>query len=318
MMQISSFCNTIVIIHIYTSNKIRLFIKNGKFMEEKMVKKLLLVSLMCVILGFGSVVAAENVVIKGSTTVLPIAQAALEAYMKAHPGVNISLSGGGSGDGIKALIDKSTDIATSSREIKAKEIQLAKGKGVNPVAHAVAIDALAPIVHPKNRVNGLTIDQLSQIYQGKIKNWKEVGGDDLQIVVVSRDSSSGTFESWGHLVLNNARVTPRAQMQASSGAVVQAVSKNRYAISYVGIGYLNKSVKALTVNGVAASAKTALSKEYPIARPLYMYTNGQPTGETANFVDFVVSIEGQRLVAKSGFVPLAAVEQKKPSKKGKK
>jgi phosphate transport system substrate-binding protein len=283
-----------------------------------MVKKLLLASIMCFIMSTSLAIAAESIVIKGSTTVLPIAQATLEAYMKAHPGVNISLSGGGSGDGIKALIDKSTDIATSSREIKAKEVELAKSKGVNPVAHAVAIDALTPIVHPKNRINGLTIDQLSQIYQGKIKNWNEVGGDDLQIVVVSRDSSSGTFESWGHLILNNAKVTPKAQMQASSGAVVQAVSKNRYAIAYVGIGYINKSIKALTVNGVQASAKTALSKEYPVARPLYMYTNGQPIGEAANFIKFVLSPAGQKLVAKEGFVPLTGEVKGKPSRKGKK
>jgi phosphate transport system substrate-binding protein len=297
---------------------IRFVLKKVKFMEEKMVKKILLLSMMCVILSFGSVAAAENVVIKGSTTVLPIAQAALEAYMKAHPGVNISLSGGGSGDGIKALIDKSTDIATSSREIKPKEIELAKNKGVAPVAYTVAIDALTPIVHPKNKVNGLTIDQLSQIYQGKIRNWQEVGGDNLQIVVVSRDSSSGTFESWGHLVLSNAKVTPRAQLQASNGAVVQAISKNRYAIGYIGIGYLNKSVKPLAVNGVHASAKTALAKEYPIARPLYMYTNGQPTGEVAKFVNFVVSPEGQKLVTKAGFVPISAEEKRKPLKKGRK
>ena len=283
-----------------------------------MVKKLLLASMICLAVSNSVAVAAENVVIKGSTTVLPIAQAALEAYMKAHPGVNISLSGGGSGEGIKALIDKSADIATSSREIKDKEVELAKSKGINPVAYTVAIDALTPIVHPKNKVNGLTIDQLSQIYQGKIKNWKEVGGDDLQIVVVSRDSSSGTFETWAHLVLNNAKVTPRAQMQASSGAVVQSVSKNRYAISYVGIGYLNTSIKALTVNGVQASAKTALSKEYPIARPLYMYTNGQPEGVVADFIKFVLSPAGQKLVAKEGFIPLTAEAKEKPSKKVKK
>jgi len=284
----------------------------------KMVRKLLAVGLIWLIFGTSLAVAAENLVIKGSTTVLPVAQAALEAYMKAHPGVNISLSGGGSGDGIKALIDKSTDIANSSREIKDKEITLAKEKGVNPVAHTIAIDALTPIVHPKNKVNGLTIDQLSQIYQGKITNWKEVGGDDLKIIVVSRDSSSGTFESWGHLVLNNAKVTPKAQLQASSGAVVQAVSKNRYAIGYVGIGYIDKAVKGLTVNGITASAKTALSKEYPIARPLYMYTNGQPTGEAANFIKFVLSPAGQKLVVKEGFIPITGEAKEKPSKKVKK
>jgi len=283
-----------------------------------MVKKLLAVGMICLIFCVSQAVAAENVVIKGSTTVLPVAQVALEAYMKAHPGVNISLSGGGSGDGIKALIDKSTDIANSSREIKDKEITLAKEKGVNPVAHTIAIDALTPIVHPKNKVNGLTIDQLSQIYQGKITNWKEVGGDDLKIIVVSRDSSSGTFESWGHLVLNNAKVTPKAQLQASSGAVVQAVSKNRYAIGYVGIGYIDKAVKGLTVNGITALAKTALSKEYPIARPLYMYTNGQPTGEAANFIKFVLSPAGQKLVVKEGFVPITGEAKEKTSRKSKK
>jgi phosphate transport system substrate-binding protein len=282
----------------------------------KMLRRSLVVGLILLICGTSLAVATENVVIKGSTTVLPIAQAALDAYMKAHPGVNISLSGGGSGDGIKAMIDKSTDLATSSREIKDKEIALAREKGVNPVAHTVAIDAIVPIVHPKNRVQGLTIDQLSQIYQGKITNWKEVGGDNLTIIVVSRDSSSGTFESWGHLVLNNARVTPKAQLQASNGAVVQAVSKNRYAIGYIGLGYLNASVKALTVNGITASAKTALSKEYPVARPLYMYTNGQPAGEVANFLKFVLSPAGQKLVAGEGFIPLtvATEEIRKPAK----
>jgi len=283
-----------------------------------MVRKLLAVGLIWLIFGTNLAVAEENVVIKGSTTVLPVAQGVLEAYMKAHPGVNISLSGGGSGDGIKALIDKSTDIANSSREIKDKEITLAKEKGVNPVAHTIAIDALTPIVHPKNKVNGLTIDQLSQIYQGKITNWKEVGGDDLKIIVVSRDSSSGTFEAWGHLVLSNAKVTPKAQLQASSGAVVQAVSKNRYAIGYVGIGYVDKSVKGLTVNGIPASAKTALSKEYPIARPLYMYTNGQPEGVVADFIKFVLSPAGQELVVKEGFIPITVETKEKPSRKGKK
>jgi phosphate transport system substrate-binding protein len=284
----------------------------------KMLRKLLAVGLIWLIFGANLALAAENVVIKGSTTVLPIAQAALEAYTKVHPGVNISLSAGGSGDGIKALIDKSTDIANSSREIKDKEITLARAQGVDPIAHAVAIDAIVPIVHPKNKINGLTIDQLSQIYQGKITNWKEVGGDNLTIVVVSRDSSSGTFESWGHLVLNNARVTSKAQLQASNGAVVQAVSKNRYAIGYIGLGYLNTSLKALTVNGITASAKTALSKEYPVSRPLYMYTNGQPTGEVANLIKFVLSPAGQKLVAKEGFVPVTAEAKEKTLKKGKK
>jgi phosphate transport system substrate-binding protein len=276
---------------------------------KRTAQRMILV-LVCLLAG-ATTAFAESIVIKGSTTVLPIAQAALEAYMKANPGAKISLSGGGSGEGIKALIDKSTDIATSSREIKESEIALAKSKGVNPTAAVVAVDAIVPIVNLKNRIKDLTIDQLSQIYQGKIVNWKEVGGDDLQIVVISRDSSSGTFESWSELVLSKAKVTPRAQMQASNGAIVQTVSKNRYALGYIGLGYLDKTVKAVTVGGVSASAQTAIAKTYPIARPLYMYTDGAPKGETAKFIAFVLGAEGQKIVAREGFVPVAGAAKKK-------
>jgi phosphate transport system substrate-binding protein len=263
----------------------------------------------------GVVFAAESIVIKGSTTVLPIAQAALEAYMKKNPGVQISLSGGGSGEGIKALIDKTTDIATSSREIKKEEVTLAETKGVKPVTHVVAYDAIIPVVHPKNKVTNLSIDQLSQIYQGKITNWKEVGGADLKIVVISRDSSSGTFESWDHFIMKKAKVTPQAQMLASNGAIVTAVSKNRYAIGYLGMGYVNKSLKPLPVDGVKASVETALSKEYPLSRELYMYTNGEPAGEVAKFIAFVKSADGQKIVAKEGFVPLVISKKSKSGKK---
>ena len=257
--------------------------------------------------------ADQSIVIKGSTTVLPVAQGTLEAYMKANPGVQMSLSGGGSGEGVKALIDKTTDIATSSREIKKEEVALATSKGVKPVAHVVANDAIIPVVHPKNKVKNLSIDQLSQIYQGKITNWKEVGGEDLKIVVISRDSSSGTFESWDHFVMKKAKVTPRAQMLASNGALVTAVAKNRYAIAYLGIGYVNKSVKPLQVNGITASIQTAMSKEYPLSRELYMYTNGEPEGHVAKYIAFVKSADGQKIVAKEGFVPL--VDVKKTGKK---
>jgi phosphate transport system substrate-binding protein len=269
---------------------------------NKYLRWLLLTSA-CLVIGAGTAFA-ENIVIKGSTTVLPIAQAALEAYMKANPGANISLSGGGSGEGIKALIDGSTDIANSSREIKKTESELAKSKGIEPLETVVAIDAIVPIVNTKNKVKDLTVDQLSQIYQGKITNWKEVGGEDLEIVIISRDSSSGTFEAWGELVLKGAKVSPRAQLQASNGAIVQTVSKNKYALGYIGLGYLDKSVKGLMVNGVKASEKTALSKEYPVSRFLYMYTNGEPKGETAKFITFVLSPAGQAVVKKEGFVPL--------------
>jgi phosphate transport system substrate-binding protein len=254
--------------------------------------------------GIVSAFAAESIIVNGSTTVLPIGQATAEAFMKKTPGVNISISGGGSGNGIKALIDKTTQVAMSSREMKKEEIELAKSRKVNPVEHKVAIDALTPVVHPSNPVTNLTIEQLSLIYQGKIRNWKEVGGKDLQIVVISRDTSSGTYESWQEKILHKEKVTPRAQLQASSGAVVQAISKNRYAIGYIGIGYVNKSVKALTVNGIVANDENAIKGTYPIARPLYYYTDGQPKGAVAEYIKFVTGPEGQKIVKREGFVPL--------------
>ena len=279
-----------------------------------MIKKTVL-AMVAFTLMSGVTFAGSSIVIKGSTTVLPIAQGTLEAFMKNNPDVQISLSGGGSGEGIKALIDKTADIATSSREIKKEEITLAQTKGIKPVAHVVAHDAIIPVVHPKNKVSNLSIDQLSQIYQGKITNWKEVGGEDLKIVVISRDSSSGTFESWDHFVMKKAKVTPKAQMLASNGAIVTAIAKNRYAIGYLGIGYINKSVKSLQVNGVTASVQTALSKEYPLSRELYMYTDGDAKGDVAKYLGFIKSAEGQKIVVKEGFVPLMDT---KKSGKGKK
>ncbi len=271
----------------------------------KKMLKVLLPCLMCLsFLCAGSVFAGDTIVIKGSTTVLPVAQASAEAYMKINPGVNISISGGGSGNGIKAMIDGSTDIANASRFIKGKELKLATEKGIYPVPHRVAIDAIVPIIHPENPVNALTIEQMSLIYQGKIKNWKEVGGKDKQIVVVSRDTSSGTYEVWAKKVLHKAKVTPRAQLQASNGAIVQVISKNSYAIGYIGLGYLNRSVKAIKVNGIEATVQTALSGTYPIARPLFMFTNGWPKGTVSDFINFVVGPQGQEIVKKEGFVPL--------------
>jgi len=281
------------------------------------LKVISLTILLAILLGLTRIALSEtNIVIKGSTTVLPIAQKLLEAYTKGHRDVNISLSGGGSGDGIKALLDGTTDIANSSREIKPAEEEKARAKNIKPLAHVIAYDAIVPIVHPKNKVTDLSLDQLSQIYQGKITNWKEVGGDDMVIVVVSRDSSSGTFESWGELVLKGARVTPKAQMQASNGAIVQTVSKNKYAIGYIGLGYINKSVKPLKVNGISATVETARTHQYPISRPLYMYTKGEPVGSVADFIKFALSPEGQKLVAESGFVPVKQLPSK-PHKKNK-
>jgi phosphate transport system substrate-binding protein len=252
-----------------------------------------------------TMVLAGSITIKGSTTVLPIAQKVAEAYMKENPDVKISISGGGSGNGIKALIDGTTDIADSSRFIKNKEVKMAVEKGNYPVPFAVAYDCIVPVVHPSNSVKDLTLDQLKAIYKGEIKNWKEVGGPDRKVVVISRDTSSGTYEVWEKKVMKKERVYPGALLQASNGAVVQAVAKNKNAIGYIGLGYMNESVKACTVDGVTGSEETTLNGSFPVSRPLYMFTNGWPTADTANFINYVLHPQkGQEHVRAAGYVPL--------------
>lgn len=250
-------------------------------------------------------VFAGNLVIKGSTTVLPIAQKASEAYMKENPDVKISLSGGGSGNGIKAIIDSSTDIANASRFIKQKEVKMAVEKGVYPTPFAIAYDSIIPVVHPSNNLTDISMEQLKKIFKGDIKNFKEIGGPDLEIVVTSRDTSSGTYETWAKKVMKKERVTPGAQVMASNGAIVQAVSNNKHAIGYIGIGYLNKDVKGLKVDGVEGTEASTLNGTFPISRPLFMFTNGWPKGDTLNFINFMLNpAKGQKYVKESGYVKL--------------
>ena len=268
-------------------------------------KNISLIAIMLMVLLAANIVMAGNIVIKGSTTVLPIAQKTAEAYMKQNPDVKISISGGGSGNGIKALVDGSTDIADSSRFIKDKEVKLAVENGRYPVPFAVSYDCIVPVVHPNNTLKNLSLAQLKAIYKGEIKNWKELGGANKKIVVISRDTSSGTYEVWEKKVMKKERVYPGALLQASNGAIVQAVSKNKYAIGYIGLGYLDNSVKALTVEGIQGSEETTLNGTFPISRPLYMFTNGWPTGDTLNFINFVINPQkGQKYVKEAGFVPL--------------
>ncbi len=267
--------------------------------------KALTTVLLLVVFSAAPLARAGNIVIKGSTTVLPIAQKVAEAYKEKFPEARISISGGGSGNGIKALIDGMTDIADSSRFIKDKEVKQAVENGQYPVPFAVAYDCIVPVVHPSNPAVDISMDQLKAIYQGQIKNWEELGGPDKKITVISRDTSSGTYEVWEKIVMRKERVFPGALLQASNGAIVQAVSKNKNAIGYIGIGYLNDSVKPLTVNGVMGSAETTLNGSFPISRPLYMFTRGWPEGDTLKFINFVLHPErGQKLVGEIGFVPL--------------
>ncbi|MFH1580586.1 MAG: phosphate ABC transporter substrate-binding protein [Pseudomonadota bacterium] len=265
----------------------------------------LLISVIALTICFtANLVWAEKLVIKGSTTVLPVAQKAAEDYMRIHPDVAISISGGGSGKGMKALVDGFTDIANTSRFIKKKEIDHAMKNNIFPVAHRVAIDAIVPVVHPTSRIKNLTLSQLKSIYEEKIRNWKELGGEDRKIVMISRDTGSGTYEVWHEKVMKKERISPRSLLLASSGAVAEAVKGNKHAIGYVGIGYLGRGLKALDVNGVTASVTTALNGTYPIARPLFMFTNGWPKGVTSDFINFMVGPKGQKIVKEEGFVPL--------------
>ncbi|MDD3514623.1 MAG: phosphate ABC transporter substrate-binding protein [Synergistaceae bacterium] len=253
---------------------------------------------------FSGQALAGQIVVNGSTTVLPIAQAAAEAFMEAHPDVNISISGGGSGNGIKAIIDGTTDIANSSRFIKQSEVEAAVKNGAYPVPFAVAVDAIIPVVHPSNPVKDLTIEQLRDIYMGKITNWKELGGPDRRIAAVTRDTSSGTFEVWEEKVMNKEKIMPQAQVVASSGAMAQSVAGNPGAVGYIGIGYVDSSTKTVTVNGVEGTARNALNGSFPVSRYLFMFTPGWPEGEVMEFMNFILSDAGQKIVEESGFVPL--------------
>ncbi|HRX15985.1 MAG TPA: PstS family phosphate ABC transporter substrate-binding protein [Spirochaetota bacterium] len=246
----------------------------------------------------------KTVVVKGSTTVLPITQLAAEEFRK-ETGIAVSIEGSGSGNGVKAIIDGTTDIGNSSRAMKPKELDEAKAKGVNVKEIIVAYDMIIPVVHPENGVTDLTLDQLKGIYDGSITNWSQVGGADGNIAVISRDTSSGTYEVWSEKVLKKNDVTAGALLQASNGAVLAAVAGNPRAIGYIGYGYLNNSVKALSVGGIVGTVETGRSGEFPISRPLYKYVNADKVSEnTQKFLDFLLSPKGQKLVEEAGFLPL--------------
>lgn len=249
--------------------------------------------------------AKERLSINGSTTVLPITQKVVEAFMDEYPEINVSISGGGSGNGIKAMIDGTTDIAQSSRWIKQEEVESAIENGHYPVPFAIALDAIIPVVHPDNPVDDLRLEQLKAIYEGKIRNWKDVGGEDRSIVVISRDSDSGTFGVWNDIVLQGGRPSPRAQLLPSNGAIVQAVSGNRNAIGYVGIGYLNENLKTVALDGVEPNYASAASGDFPVSRTLWIFTDNWPEGNTLHFINYMLHPEkGQPLVKETGYIPL--------------
>ncbi|MEI7904345.1 MAG: phosphate ABC transporter substrate-binding protein [Candidatus Firestonebacteria bacterium] len=248
--------------------------------------------------------ADKKLVIDGSSTILPVAQAAAEKYMDKTPGITLTVKGGGSGIGVASLQDSTCDIANSSRPIKGSEIAIALTKGVDPKATVIALDGIAVVVNPSNEVSALTKKQVRGIFNGSISDWAQVGGAAGKIVVVSRDTSSGTYEAFGALALMGDKMRPDAMLQAASQAVATTVSKTPGGIGYTGIGYISDVVKAVTIEGVACKKENVWNNTYPYSRPLFMYTNGKPQGEAKKFIDFVLSAEGQSIVEEQGFVPL--------------
>ncbi|MDD5116661.1 MAG: phosphate ABC transporter substrate-binding protein [Candidatus Omnitrophica bacterium] len=267
----------------------------------------------------GTACAAENggsIQIKGSDTMVNLAQAWAEKYMEENPADFIAVTGGGSGTGLSSLISGSCDIAMSSRNIKEKEISLAKQRGVVPFEIKVALDGLAVVVSPLNPVDRLTVDQLAGIFTGRITNWKEVGGKDEKIVVLSREVNSGTHVYFKEHVLRGNNInsreefTPNALMLSSSQAIADEIAVNPSAIGYYGMGYISDKQKAVAVADdekaayVEPNIENVISGKYPISRPLFFYTNGQPQRLTREFVDYALSKEGQDIVVKTDFVPV--------------
>jgi phosphate transport system substrate-binding protein len=257
-----------------------------------------------VICGSTVFAAGKTITIKGSTTVLPIAQATAEAFMEKNQAINISIQGGGSSVGVTSLIDGTCAIADSSRQIKPEEIEKAKSKGVNVNEIKIAMDGIAVIVNPKNKIKAITKQQIKDIYTGKVSDWSELGGAPGKIVILSRDTSSGTYEAFELLALNKEKVRTDALINASNQAIASTVGTTPGAIGYVGHGYLTKKVKDLPVDGVKCTKETILSGKYGLSRPLFMYTNGKPAGDVKKFVDFVLGKEGKKIIEEEGFVGL--------------
>ena len=248
--------------------------------------------------------------LKGSDTILNLGQAVAEEAMKNDKSLRVAVTGGGSGTGIAALLNKTVDIAQASREMEPKEYEQAKSVGVAPKEITVAYDGITIIVNKKNGVTNLTTAQLRSIFIGEISNWKEVGGTDKKIVVLSRDTSSGTHLFFKEHILRNGKskgpeeYRKDALFLPSNEAIVNEVEKNDGAIGYIGMGYMDNSVKDVTVNGIEATVDNVFSKKYPISRGLYWYVNGEPQGDVKKLVDFMLSAKGQAIVKKEGFVPV--------------
>jgi len=292
--------------------------RNGKNKEENMFKKLSFVVVVFMFLFNAACTAPgkNSLQIKGSDTMVNLVQAWAEKFMEKNPQCFVAVTGGGSGTGLSSLISGTCDIAMSSRTIKEKEVALAKQKGINPYEIKVALDGLAVVVSPKNPVGKLTVDELARIFTGKIMNWKEVGGTNAKIVILSREVNSGTHVYFKEHVLRKGdpnskeEFSPSALMLPSSQAIADEIAQNPAAIGYYGMGYISPKQKPVSVamdkksEYVAPTVQNVINGKYPISRPLFLYTNSAPQGLVKKFVDFALSQEGQNLVLKTDFVPI--------------
>ena len=285
--------------------------------EEDMFKRWLFVLIAVAFATSAFAAKDKNVIqVKGSDTMVNLGQAWAEKYMEKNPSDFVAVTGGGSGTGFSSLISGTCDIAMASRSIKDKEIALAKGKGINPNEIKVALDGLAVVANPNNPVSKLTLGQLADIFTGRVSNWKEVGGKDEKIVILSREVNSGTHVYFKEHVFrkndsnSKEEFASSALMLSSSQAIADEVAGNPAAIGYYGMGYISKKQKPLFLakdersEYEAPTIENVVNGKYPISRPLFIYTNGQTQGLVKKFVDFMLSKEGQDIVLATDFVPI--------------
>jgi len=271
---------------------------------RKIVLSSLAILALCLL---GQVIAAEQTLqIVGSTTVGPIADAFKAALESSDPSVKISVSKVGSGTGAKALVESSCDIATMSRFMKPQEFKDAVARDVFPVAHVVAMDGVCVVLHPSNPVKELTNEQVRKIYKGQITNWNQVGGIDMPIIAISRDTESGTYETFNKFLMKKEKMAGSVEKVNSNPQAHARVSSTKGAIGYVGFGFLDSKVKALKIDGVMPTRDTILNGKYIASRPLYMFTDGFPElgSLTHKFVTFHLTEQGQEIVEGQGFVPV--------------
>jgi phosphate transport system substrate-binding protein len=263
------------------------------------VRRLIFVIFLLILFTVGCARAASDnvVIIAGSTSIEPFADKWAEVYMEKHPDSIINVQGGGSSAGVQAAESGVADIGTCSRELKPEE------KGLNEII--VAYDGLAIILHPSNSISNLTSEQVKQIFAGQIRNWKDLGLKDKIITVVTREEGSGTRGAFQELVMKDTRIFKGAIVQDSNGTVREIVANDPNAIGYISLGLVNEAVKASSLDGVAVTGENIISKKYDLMRPFLFVTKNDPAGQVKDFIDFVLSDEGQGLIKEEGLIPVS-------------